>query len=350
MALMATSESFDGEDSAKLIIPAVSPCLIDVEKIVRDQAKGAMAIFLAKAEDLASKMPDAASSDDSSQSFQDPNGAQRLIASTASGAASALTSWTLSQFAKPADSSQLPFNSLMSSGASTRVSDSGSSVPASTPMVTSPSSDSLSTPDVAPPSWSKQGNLMDVMDDDDDWTGFKTAPAKSILSAKKKKTLGSNISNTLNGLNVRSGSSNSSTSIHTKKSLAVLDVADGGAWDDDDLMKNLSVTPVKSNTTVVDHLREQGVTISRVDSPASAFAKTPEWEKGGENRGVGDVGNWGAVEAAPFVVDTSATAAATTLMSKEEKRAEMEKKRDERKKRMAQLKESKASKLANGLA
>ncbi|UZJ56213.1 hypothetical protein CBS101457_005533 [Exobasidium rhododendri] len=362
MALMATSESFDGDDSAKLIIPALSPCLVDVERIVRDQAKGALAIFLAKAEELASKMPDLAISDDSAQPFGDQNGAQSIIASTASGAASALTSWTFSQFAKPGDTSRLLLNSDMSNsdrnGSEARSNDTFSAINSipSAPTAISPSSskDSFAASDVRPSNWSKQGDLMDVMDDDDDWTGFETAPVRNILSTKKK-SLGSR---TMKSPTSRGSALGGSQSVASgKKLLAVIDVADQGAWDDDDLIRELSITPAKAAS--VQKVKD----ISRSDSPATAFAKAPAWEgnisEAGEavaaNYGEveqADAGNWNATDAAldeDILTTKVLVVASAGALTKEEKRAEMEKKREERKRRMAQLKESKASKLALGL-
>ncbi len=51
MALMATGDSFDHEDCAKQVLPSVAPCMVDKEKLVRDQADKAIKMFLQKVEE-----------------------------------------------------------------------------------------------------------------------------------------------------------------------------------------------------------------------------------------------------------------------------------------------------------
>ena len=351
MALMATSESFDGDDSAKLIIPALSPCLVDREKMVRDQAKGAMKIFLAKAEELSAKLPDSALTGDSLQDAQDSSGAQSIIASTAGGAASALASWTLSQFTKPSDASRLPSNSVMTSAsASTSMGALGAATPTEQDESldsAAPSSTKPTAPDTPPPAWATQGDLMDVNDDDDDWTGFEVARpkvARKPLGAKKANGKG------------RAPAMGNARSAITRSSLAVADVADGDAWDDDGAQTAAGVDAVKA---------AEGGHPSRSDSPASAFAKAPAWETG-DNGTAGtpsrngnnvdepatSANDWGAIDDEPEEVGraTKGVSSLPAALNPEEKRAEMERKREERRRRMAKLKESKAAKLASGIA
>jgi SCY1-like protein 1 len=263
---------------------------------------------------------------------------------------------------KTADASQLPSNSVMTS---TRDAE-GTQGNTSPSITTSSSKESFSiTPDPVAPTWSKDGDLMDVMDDDDDWTGFETAPSKSVLPAKKKKTLGAKTtttsSNNLTELGSRQQSKSTigdAKSAMMRKTLAVADVTDDGAWDNDYLdspstLKQAETAKVEEKKQVEKLRQDTTAPPSRSDSPASAFAKTPAWDKVGNGNGSGGdgAGDWGAIEDGPeqgeesqFKKDGSAT-----TMTKEEKRAEMERKREERRKRMAQLKESKASKLASGL-
>ena len=58
MALAATLDSFSEDDCANRILPAVCPCLIDKEKLVRDQANKTMDIFLQRIRRHATAMPD----------------------------------------------------------------------------------------------------------------------------------------------------------------------------------------------------------------------------------------------------------------------------------------------------
>ncbi|PWN46255.1 ARM repeat-containing protein, partial [Ceraceosorus guamensis] len=115
MALMATGESYERDDMARLIVPAIAPCLVDQEKVVRDQAKQGVNMFLKRIEAEVASMPDtvlpsandevgfgagnssASSASTSPMPFAKP---PEGFASTAGGAASVLAGWTMSAFAK----------------------------------------------------------------------------------------------------------------------------------------------------------------------------------------------------------------------------------------------------------
>lgn len=123
----------------------------------------------------------------------------------------------------------------------------------------------------------------------------------------------------------------------------------------------------------------------RTESPASAFKKpiaawTDETEKAEDTaiatqeQSGGDTGTKAGGEAETGTLPSSETvaawgtiddafddesvgksgsaspAASSTVMTREERRAEMDRKREERRQRMAQLKQSKAEKLATGLS
>lgn len=60
MALAVTSEVFSEEDSANKILPALCPCLIDKEIIVRAQANKTIDIYFKKLQKFAASMPDSA--------------------------------------------------------------------------------------------------------------------------------------------------------------------------------------------------------------------------------------------------------------------------------------------------
>ncbi len=105
MALMATGDSFDHDDCARQVVPAVAPCMVDKEKLVRDQADKAIKMFLEKIESGRAGMPDTALSPeqlDSSTSFSSStdgtNGAgyASSMAASAGSAASALAGWAMS--------------------------------------------------------------------------------------------------------------------------------------------------------------------------------------------------------------------------------------------------------------
>ncbi|ORX90168.1 ARM repeat-containing protein [Basidiobolus meristosporus CBS 931.73] len=58
MALSATVDYYEPAEKATKIIPCISSCLLDSEKIVRDQAFKAIGIFIKKLEAVANSMPD----------------------------------------------------------------------------------------------------------------------------------------------------------------------------------------------------------------------------------------------------------------------------------------------------
>ncbi|KAK4162569.1 armadillo-type protein [Cladorrhinum sp. PSN259] len=60
MALSVTSEYFSDEDCACRLIPAISPLLIDKEKLIRDQALKTLDVYMQKIKKAAAGMPDTA--------------------------------------------------------------------------------------------------------------------------------------------------------------------------------------------------------------------------------------------------------------------------------------------------
>lgn len=58
MALAATAEYFNDDDSANRVLPVICPALIDKEKMIRDQASRTMDIYLQKVRKAAAAMPD----------------------------------------------------------------------------------------------------------------------------------------------------------------------------------------------------------------------------------------------------------------------------------------------------
>ncbi|RFU25317.1 hypothetical protein B7463_g11010, partial [Scytalidium lignicola] len=60
MALSVTSDAFSEDDCASRILPAICPCLIDKEKLIRDQANKTIDIYLQRVRKFGSTMPDTA--------------------------------------------------------------------------------------------------------------------------------------------------------------------------------------------------------------------------------------------------------------------------------------------------
>ncbi|KAF8862334.1 kinase family protein-like protein [Acephala macrosclerotiorum] len=60
MALAVTSDAFNEDDCANRVLPSLCPCLIDKEKLIRDQANKTMDVYLQRIRKFASTMADTA--------------------------------------------------------------------------------------------------------------------------------------------------------------------------------------------------------------------------------------------------------------------------------------------------
>lgn len=318
MAFLATSESFDGEESARLILPALCPSLIDSEKSTREQAKTAVTEYLKKVDSAASKLPISSEPEQLNDQFSTSDMQKTDIPSTPASAASALTQWTVPRFSENETQSRSPQTSF-------QVNEQNSS---SSP-VTNHQEDGVAT-------WSSNGDLMDVMDDESDWTNFETGISKVSSPLKK-----ANITTSKSKLGVAKPrsealpSNRSVTSLQDafkKTSFAVQDTSnDDDAWDE-----SLTGTTEQSGVTDVD------------TQTADAFASENLHETKDNNQ-QNDTEVWGTFnddENDELAEKATNKPKAPQILTKEERRAEMERKREERKARLAQLKQSKAAKLA----
>nr|CDI53080.1 arm repeat-containing protein [Melanopsichium pennsylvanicum 4]SNX84569.1 related to CEX1 \ len=159
MALMATGDSFDHEDCARQVLPAVAPCMVDKEKLVRDQADKAIKMFLEKVESGRVGMPDTALTPEQlngSTSFSSASGAEAAngagyataMAASAGSAATALAGWamssTLSSLSNSSSAPSVPEGKPLSSAAELQSQMDGRSTPATsirvlaTPALSSP--------------------------------------------------------------------------------------------------------------------------------------------------------------------------------------------------------------------
>ncbi|KAK0568925.1 Nuclear aminoacylation-dependent tRNA export pathway component [Tilletia horrida] len=152
MALMATADSFEPKDLALQVLPAICPALVDKEKIVREQADKGVALFLQRVQAAAATMPDTVLPPD------DPNGlnsggplpfapnankslAESLMStavSSAGGAASALATW-----AATAATSKATSYSSAGPSSSTNQASTGTSFSSSIPSVPVPPASSI---------------------------------------------------------------------------------------------------------------------------------------------------------------------------------------------------------------
>lgn len=112
MALMATVDCFDRDDLAARVIPNMAFALVDKEKVVRDQAFKAMAMFMKRLEEYATTLPTTMIREDSPNAlgsgYTNGNGAAgapasgggTALVSSAAGAAGSLAGWAFSSLSK----------------------------------------------------------------------------------------------------------------------------------------------------------------------------------------------------------------------------------------------------------
>ncbi|KAK0626910.1 armadillo-type protein [Immersiella caudata] len=97
MALAVTGEHFSDEDSAIRIIPAISPLLIDKEKLIRDQAIKTMDVYLQKIRKAVASMPDSALPPESTAAGG-PRMSTPQPAESSASTATAWAGWAISSF------------------------------------------------------------------------------------------------------------------------------------------------------------------------------------------------------------------------------------------------------------
>ncbi|KAG6857787.1 hypothetical protein H0H87_004203 [Tephrocybe sp. NHM501043] len=100
MAFMATIDCFEVEDMANKVIPNIAFAMIDKEKLVRDQAFKAIELFVKRLESHAATMPENSLSD-TAEGTGIPHDSTTLV-TTAAGAAGSLAGWAISSFGKKA--------------------------------------------------------------------------------------------------------------------------------------------------------------------------------------------------------------------------------------------------------
>ncbi|CAE6462416.1 unnamed protein product [Rhizoctonia solani] len=111
MALMASIDCFNAEDVATKVLPAITGTLVDREKLVRDQAFRAMELFVKRVEAHAAQMPETAPEEvqsiigglplgGTSGSAPAAGGTSAALVTSAAGAAGALAGWAISSLGR----------------------------------------------------------------------------------------------------------------------------------------------------------------------------------------------------------------------------------------------------------
>ena len=103
LALAVTGDYFSDEDCALRILPAISPLLIDKEKLIRDQANKTIDVYLARIRKAQSGMPETVLPPESAATGAGGAGGMPRMstpqpAETSSGMAAAWAGWAISSF------------------------------------------------------------------------------------------------------------------------------------------------------------------------------------------------------------------------------------------------------------
>lgn len=327
MAFMATIDCFEIEELATKVIPNISFSLVDKEKLVRDQAFKALDIFVKKLETHAATMPETAANDPSMPEVTVNTSSPATLVNSAAGAAGTLAGWAISSLGKKLAASDMQTTIAatqpINPSAQTPVNVSFSAPP--TPALERPmtikvkamqlgskSSSALPTHTLADElaeeisaaetanAWGSD-DLIDVNADADDWSAFETAPVSPPPISV-----------------VASGSTMSSSSL---SSLSTSRPASKSP-----VPKTLNPMHPKPRTV-------PGAFDTPISTPSSSHTPEPGW---------GDDNEWDAPSkgSSPSAKKASLAPAPQSL-NKEEKAAEMARRKEERRLRIALLKEQK---------
>ncbi|KAG1736461.1 uncharacterized protein EDB91DRAFT_506231 [Suillus paluster] len=345
MAFMATAECFEVEDVAGRVVPAVVGATLDKEKLVRDQAFKAVELFIKRLEAHASTMPETASTEEGENDLPArlPGAfTQAGLVNSATGAAAALTGWAVSSLGKklaPADLQTTMTSTI--DGSTSAPTINGHNSPLFRPPASSASPSGNPSRgkglqlggNKAPPSAlaaqlaeeaaneTGQGSnrlwnddLIDINADEGDWSVFESAPA--IIEPKPMSAtngLGFGISLRASSPPIDEWGAMASASRSTSRS------PDPWTSPPSQISRALSPQPRRS--------------IVPAFSPASSARSTPV--------------------SSPRPLPNTADSAQPTNMaglSKEEKAAEMARRKEERRLRIEKLKEQKKNAAAAGKA
>lgn len=161
MALMATVDDYDKEDLAGRVIPNMAFTMIDKEKVVRDQGFKAMQVFMSRLETAAAEMPVTVMTEQQQQhgsnnlsttttaqasaAAQHGNSAGNGIVGSAAGAAGALAGWAISSLGR-----QLPVGEAHSNLTATDPSQVNHTLSIPTPSLSEFGSSANPSPAVSP--------------------------------------------------------------------------------------------------------------------------------------------------------------------------------------------------------
>lgn len=168
LALAATNDIFNEADCASKVVPAISPSLVDKEKIVREEAFKCLEVYLSRIKSLTANYPDTVLPDPSTQAGSSSGTSTPTASTAAVSAAADWTGWAISSFTKKIASTAV--SGEMGVGGTPPVER-----PSSTPSVVlrpklpAPATKPVSTP-AAPVKSSQPAGFL--VDDDDELEGW----------------------------------------------------------------------------------------------------------------------------------------------------------------------------------
>ncbi|KAJ7755752.1 armadillo-type protein [Mycena maculata] len=342
MAFMATIDCFEIDELANKVIPNMSFALVDKEKLVRDQAFKAIELFVKKLESHASTMAEIATPE-VSEALGITAPTPATLVNSAAGAAGVLAGWAISSLGKklattdmqstmtvasglgidrstsapgPAGSSTYPHGippvglAGVKSGVSTPTPSKSKAMQLGAHKVPSSVAAAALVEQLAEEAaaaegegnpWGDGGDLMDVNADEDDWSAFETAQP-DVPSVES------------NGFGGRA-------SLPSPDPWAESQSTDDGVWGN-------SSQPLYGAQP-----QKAAVRVHPTPIPSPPVPEAAGWDS---------VGAWEAPSTKKPLSTSSAQSAAT--LTKEEKAAEMARRKEERKQRIAQMKEQKRTK------
>ncbi|KAF8756831.1 ARM repeat-containing protein [Rhizoctonia solani] len=321
MAMMASIDCFSAEDIATKVLPAITGTLVDREKLVRDQAFRAMDLFVKRVEAHAAQMPETAPEEVQSIIGGLPLGAtsggtpaaggtSAALVTSAAGAAGALAGWAISSLGRKLAASEA--QGSLSNAPSADRPVSAPLEPLGTPIISALPSPAASIPTV--PSHGKGMQLgtktaaKQLLNEDDSWGA--DAGATDVANAWGDDDL----------MDVNADADDwGAFEAAAPEPIAPKPVLPASAMP---ARARTAPTPTRTNTL------SPPQTKPRTSSPlASPAVKTTE--------------TWGSFEqespSTPEKVEPAKNMSLAGL-SKEEKAAEMARRREERKQKIAQMK------------
>ncbi|KAF8739684.1 ARM repeat-containing protein, partial [Rhizoctonia solani] len=324
MAMMASIDCFSAEDIATKVLPAITGTLVDREKLVRDQAFRAMDLFVKRVEVHAAQMPETAPEEVQSIIGGLPLGAtsggtpaaggtSAALVTSAAGAAGALAGWAISSLGRKLAASEA--QGSLSNAPSADRPVSAPLEPLGTPIISALPSPAASIPTV--PSHGKGMQLgtktaaKQLLNEDDSWGA--DAGATDVANAWGDDDL----------MDVNADADDwGAFEAAAPEPIAPKPVLPASAMP---ARARIAPTPTRTNTL------SPPQTKPRTSSPlASPAVKTTE--------------TWGSFgQESPSTPDKVEPAKNMSLagLSKEEKAAEMARRREERKQKIAQMKAQK---------